>query len=119
MFNGDPVPEDAMSGGVGWNREEWFAKHGDFAAVTAIVNTVLDALKAEGITKFAFTGYCYGGQTFCFDMGFAQLNLECLTARIAFNLAYEGQGQAIAIAHPGRLEFPDDFEVNIHPCAGI
>jgi len=91
MFNGDPVPEDAMSGGVGWNREEWFAKHGDFAAVTAIVNTVLDALKAEGITKFAFTGYCYG-------------------ARIAFNLAYEGQGQAIAIAHPGRLEFPDDFE---------
>lgn len=31
--------------------------------VKPLVDTVIDALKEEGVTKFAFAGYCYGGES--------------------------------------------------------
>lgn len=40
--------------------KEWLSGHSS-AITKPIIDTVMEALKKEGVTKFAFTGYCYGG----------------------------------------------------------
>jgi dienelactone hydrolase len=57
-----------------------------------ILDAVINALKAEGVTTFGATGYCFG-------------------ARYAVDLAIDNVTKAIVIAHPSLLNVPDDFEV--------
>jgi hypothetical protein len=38
-------------------------------------------------------------------------NLVSVVARVAFDLAFQGLGQAIVVSHPSALKVPDDIEV--------
>ncbi|CDO69655.1 hypothetical protein BN946_scf184851.g43 [Trametes cinnabarina] len=89
LFEGDALPEDALhSGKVDFGA--WLAKHGA-DHVAGIVRTVIDALKAEGVTKFAAIGFCFG-------------------ARPAFDLAFNNEIQVVAVSHPSLLKIPADLE---------
>jgi len=91
MFNGDPIPADALTGGApGFDREKWSQRHG-IETVEPLVKRAYNALAQEGVTKFYLNGYCYG-------------------ARVAFDLAFEGFAHTITVSHPSRLVVPDDFE---------
>lgn len=76
LFNGDPVPPDALSGTVSeisymevlliplqvpFDHQTWSGKQ-LFAA--EIVSPVVRAFETQGISKFAFTGYCCGGKSY-------------------------------------------------------
>ncbi|KAI0752511.1 alpha/beta-hydrolase [Daedaleopsis nitida] len=88
-FKGDPVPPDAFSSG-NFDLMSWLGKHPVEEAMSDIRN-VIDALKAEGVTKFGAVGFCYGG------------------ARTAFNLAFTGEIHVVAVSHPSLLQVPDDL----------
>jgi len=92
LFNRDPAPPDA---GSSFDITKWFPNHAPDVIQAEIVKPLLTALEAEGITKFALIGYCFG-------------------ARVAFNLAFnpftKDSIKAIAVAHPSLLKNPDDFE---------
>ncbi|KAL7280329.1 hypothetical protein ACG7TL_005246 [Trametes sanguinea] len=89
LFEGDALPEDALhSGKVDFGA--WLAKHG-MDRVVGIIRTVIDALKAEGVTKFAAVGFCFG-------------------ARPAFDLAFNNELQVVAVSHPSLLQIPADLE---------
>ncbi|KAJ7697606.1 alpha/beta-hydrolase [Mycena rosella] len=91
MFNGDPYPADyGRPGAAPFNREKWMSDHGA-AQIRPRIDSVLAALKAEGVTGFAATGYCLG-------------------ARYVFDLAFDELIRASAISHPGRLQVPADLE---------
>ncbi|EMD39197.1 hypothetical protein CERSUDRAFT_112874 [Gelatoporia subvermispora B] len=86
IFNGDPYPADAMNN-PSFDRERWRAAHGP-DSWKPIVDAVVAALKAEGVTRIGTTGYCFG-------------------AFPAFYLALSGAGQVTVITHPGRLQVED------------
>jgi len=90
LFNGDPAPVDAFTPGSTFNIGEWFGKHGPPSS-RPIVDAVVAALKAEGVTKFLVNGYCYGG-------------------RFSFDLAFEGVATVVAVSHPSLLQVPADLE---------
>jgi dienelactone hydrolase len=73
----------------------WIAKHGP-EVTRPTLDAVIAALKAEGVTTFDATGYCFGG-------------------KYALDLAIENVTKAIAISHPSLLQIPADFEVRFHP----
>ncbi|KAJ7483315.1 dienelactone hydrolase endo-1,3,1,4-beta-D-glucanase [Mycena latifolia] len=86
---GDPVPEDAMSGGnFDWSK--WLPRHGT-ANTRPLLDKVIAALKADGVTTFGAVGYCFGG-------------------RYVFDLAFDGVISAAATAHPSLLQVPTDLE---------
>ncbi|KAJ7237266.1 dienelactone hydrolase endo-1,3,1,4-beta-D-glucanase [Mycena haematopus] len=91
LFNGDPVPTNAFDPSVNFNIGEWFAKGHDQAHTRPIIDKVIAALKAEGVTTFAAVGYCFGG-------------------RYVFDLAFENIIAASAVAHPSLLQIPADLE---------
>ncbi|KAF7345461.1 Dienelactone hydrolase endo-1,3,1,4-beta-D-glucanase [Mycena venus] len=91
LFNGDPVTPDAFSPGSTFDIGAWFAKGHDQAHTRPIVDKVIAALKAEGVTTFAAVGYCFG-------------------ARYVFDLAFENIIKASAVAHPSLLKVPEDLE---------
>ena len=61
----------------------------------ARVEGVVNALKTEGVTRVATTGYCYGG-------------------RLVFNLGIANVADVSATSHPSALQI-DDFEVRPMP----
>jgi dienelactone hydrolase len=69
----------------------WVGRHNPQITLP-ITQKVVAALKAEGVTTFGATGYCYGG-------------------RIALDLSFENVTKAIVISHPSLLQVPADFEV--------
>ncbi|KAJ6498276.1 hypothetical protein DFH09DRAFT_1376179 [Mycena vulgaris] len=69
----------------------WFAAHGP-AATRPPLEAVVTALKLDGVTRLAATGYCWGGVALCLRPAFA------------------GDIHAAAIAHPSLLVVPDDLE---------
>ncbi|KAH9893539.1 alpha/beta-hydrolase [Cubamyces lactineus] len=89
LFEGDALPEDALNTGT-FDLPSWLGKHGA-ERVAGIVRTVQDALKAEGVTKFAAVGFCFG-------------------ARPAFDLAFTNEVAVVAVAHPSLLQIPADLE---------
>ncbi|KAJ7237268.1 dienelactone hydrolase endo-1,3,1,4-beta-D-glucanase [Mycena haematopus] len=92
LFNGDPVPKNAFEPEININLiGEWLAKSHDEAHTRPIIDKVIAALKAEGVTTFAAVGYCFG-------------------ARYVFDLAFENIIAASAVAHPSHLEVPADLE---------
>lgn len=66
------------------------AKHGP-AQTRPTLDKVVVALKERGITTFGATGYCFG-------------------ARYVFDLAFDGIIKSAVVAHPSRLEVPEDLE---------
>ncbi|KAJ7665923.1 dienelactone hydrolase [Mycena polygramma] len=91
LFNGDPIDKDAFEANAPpFDREKWFAAHTEVQTRPPI-DSVVAALKAEGITRIASTGYCFG-------------------ARYVVDLAFDNVIQVSAISHPSRLTMPDDME---------
>ncbi|KAJ6558375.1 Alpha/Beta hydrolase protein [Mycena capillaripes] len=87
LFSGDPIlvapPPD-------FDREKWSASHGP-AETRPIIDSVIGALKEEGVIGFAGAGFCFG-------------------ARYVFDLAFDGILKVSAVSHPSRLVVPDDLE---------
>lgn len=92
LFNGDPVPENARE--IGFDLPSWSAKHGS-EVVKEIIDSVIGALKENGVSRFATTAYCFG-------------------APAAFYLAYARISHVTVVAHPSRLNIPADLEVSPH-----
>ena len=90
VFEGDPVPEDALESGK-FDIPAWLQRH-DPSVAQVLVEKVIAALKESGVTSFGTTSYCYG-------------------SRIAFNLAFMGLASATAVTHPSLLKIPEDLEV--------
>ncbi|KZV75429.1 alpha/beta-hydrolase [Peniophora sp. CONT] len=85
IFEGDARPVDADP--ATFDREAWHKKH-NFEHTGGIARDVIQALKAQGVTRFGLTGYCYG-------------------ARLVFDLAFEDIGQVAVVTHPSALDFAD------------
>ena len=90
VFDDDPAPVDAFNPGSTFNLMEWFGKH-PFTRAHVIIRAVLDALKADGVTKIGSLGYCYGG-------------------RLCFDLAFTGDVHVVATSHPSMVKAPEDVQ---------
>ncbi|KAJ7909412.1 Alpha/Beta hydrolase protein [Mycena leptocephala] len=90
MFNDDPVPQEAFSPNSTWDGVKWFSSHGP-QQIRPTIDSVVAALKEEGVTTFGATGYCLG-------------------ARYVMDLAFDNVIVASAISHPSMLVIPDDLE---------
>ena len=88
ILNNDPIID---FNDPTFDREKWFAAHGP-ESWTGVVDAVVAALKAEGVTRIGTTGYCFGGPP-------------------AFFLAFKNESHATVVAHPSGLAVPEDFEV--------
>ena len=97
MFEGDPVPADALETG-NFDVWAWIDKRGPKFA-EPIAKKVIAALKESGVTKFGTVGFCFG-------------------ARIGFNLAFEGVSSVTVATHPSHLEVPADLEVRVFTGCG-
>ncbi|KAH9928980.1 alpha/beta-hydrolase, partial [Amylocystis lapponica] len=89
QFNGDPV-SDANMNSATFDLAGWILKHNE-DTWRPIVDAVVSALKANGVTRFGTTGYCFG-------------------ALPVFYLAYSNTSHASVVAHPSHLQAPGDFE---------
>ncbi|KAI0795812.1 alpha/beta-hydrolase [Abortiporus biennis] len=90
FFNGDPLPADALNPGSTYDFTAWIQKHMP-PTKTELVQKVIDGLKAEGVKRFATTGYCYG-------------------ARLGFDFAFKGETHVTVANHPSFLKSPEDLE---------
>ncbi|KAF5370540.1 hypothetical protein D9757_010125 [Collybiopsis confluens] len=93
LFNGDPLPEDLFDSEEMRKTVDlptWLKKHGQ-DITRPIIDKVIEGLKAEGVTKFAATGFCFGG-------------------RYVFDLAFDNITFASIANHPSLLESPADLE---------
>jgi len=90
ILAGDPIPADALDAGSSFDFGKWVSKH---LANTyrPIIDKVVAALKEQGVTKFAATGFCYGG-------------------RVAFDLAFDNVISVTVVNHPSLLQIPADLE---------
>jgi len=88
-LNDDDVPYEAMNSG-NFNISAWFVNHHE-GKTRPPLDSVIAALKEQGITRFGATGYCFGG-------------------RYTFDLAFEGIIQCSVVAHPSLLKIPEDLE---------
>jgi dienelactone hydrolase len=71
---------------------------------------VIEGLKAQGITTYGATGYCYGGMTqyAYFPHQRASLRLSSFTAaRMVFDLAFDNIIHVSVVSHPSFLEYKD------------
>lgn len=84
-FDGDPVPVNQ----TGFNMTAWSLRHTE-ANTTVPLLKVIDGLKNSGVTKFAATGYCFGG-------------------RFIIRLSQNDTITVGVTAHPSQLVVPDDF----------
>ncbi|KAK7060048.1 dienelactone hydrolase endo-1,3,1,4-beta-D-glucanase [Favolaschia claudopus] len=92
LFNKDTVPLDAFNPGVNFDLMAWFGKgQHDQAHTRPIIDKVISALKADGVTSIGATGYCFGG-------------------RYVFDLAFDGVISVAVTAHPSMLQVPADLE---------
>ncbi|RDX50826.1 dienelactone hydrolase endo-1,3,1,4-beta-D-glucanase [Polyporus arcularius HHB13444] len=86
---GDALPEDVFTR-TDFDREAWIARHGPDSWVP-VVDAVVAALQAEGVTWIGTTGYCFG-------------------APPAWHLALKGASKVTVVSHPSRLRVPEDLE---------
>ncbi|KAF7364288.1 Dienelactone hydrolase endo--beta-d-glucanase [Mycena sanguinolenta] len=92
IFNGDPVPLDDFDPD-NFDLDKWVENGHDQIYTRPTVDKVVAALKAEGISTFLATGYCFG-------------------ARYVFDLAFENIFAAAVVAHPSLLRIPADLQVS-------
>jgi len=91
ILHGDPVPTNAFDPDANFDIGKWFGGGHDQASTRPIIDKVIEALKADGVTGFAAVGYCFGG-------------------RYVFDLAFDNVITAAATAHPSLLQVPADLE---------
>jgi len=89
-LNDDPIPSDALNPGSNFDIGKWFPNHTQDKTRPAI-DKVVEALKSQGVTELAATGYCFGG-------------------RYMFDLAFENIIKVGVVSHPSLLQVPDDLE---------
>ncbi|KAJ7624656.1 Alpha/Beta hydrolase protein [Roridomyces roridus] len=91
LFNGDPVPMSQLAADApAFDWPSWLPNHAP-AQTRPLIDAVMGALKAEGVTGFAAAGYCFG-------------------ARETLDLAFDNAISVAVIAHPSRLKVPADLE---------
>ncbi|KJA13717.1 hypothetical protein HYPSUDRAFT_49672 [Hypholoma sublateritium FD-334 SS-4] len=88
-LNGDPIPPDALNPGQTFDIMQWFPTHTQ-EFTRPPLDKVIAALKAEGVTSFGATGYCFGG-------------------RYVFDLAFDNVIKVGVVSHPSLLKTPDDL----------
>ncbi|KAJ3912878.1 dienelactone hydrolase family-domain-containing protein [Lentinula edodes] len=96
LFEKDGLPFDVFDSEEkrqAFDLPTWFGRHGPHVA-RPLLDKVIAALKEQGVTTFASTGYCYGG-------------------RLVFDLAFENITSASIASHPSLLKSPDDLEAQI------
>lgn len=85
----------------------WVSRHGrDFTR--PIIDKVIDGLKQDGATRFAATGYCFGG-LLTVDLKF-EIELIHISGRYVFDLGFDNAISTSIATHPSMLECPGDFE---------
>ncbi|KAI5889215.1 alpha/beta-hydrolase [Schizophyllum commune H4-8] len=92
-FAGEAVPDEIMNDPervAKFDIPAWCAKNGN-GARRPLIHAVIDALKAEGVTDFGATGYCFGGW-------------------YTFDLASDRLIKAASVSHPSFLKSPEDLE---------
>jgi len=89
-LHGDPVSLEAFKPGSTFKIADWLEKHTQ-EKTRPTVDKVVEALKSEGVTDFAATGYCFGG-------------------RYTFDLAFENVIKVVVVSHPSLLKIPEDLE---------
>ncbi|KAJ7701535.1 dienelactone hydrolase endo-1,3,1,4-beta-D-glucanase [Mycena rosella] len=89
-LHGDGFPTDIMKTPGLLDLPKWLSTHGT-ADTPPLLDSVIAALKADGVTSFGATGYCFGG-------------------RYVFDLAFDGIISAASVAHPSLLQVPSDLE---------
>ncbi|KAI6021444.1 Alpha/Beta hydrolase protein [Pisolithus microcarpus] len=88
-LNGDAAPPYAMNN-PNFKVKDWVQNH--MPDVTRPpLDDVIQALKRQGVTSFAVTGYCFGG-------------------RYAIDLAIDGIVDVIIVSHPSQVVVPTTFE---------
>ncbi|KAI0676103.1 alpha/beta-hydrolase [Trametes maxima] len=90
LFNGEPGPESGLSKISQDERNAWLSRHGP-ESWKGVLDAVVDALQAEGVTWIGTTGYCFG-------------------APPAWYLALKGSSKVTVVTHPSRLRTPEDLE---------
>ncbi|KAG8215081.1 hypothetical protein J3R82DRAFT_8502 [Butyriboletus roseoflavus] len=136
-LNGDPIPPDALNVSITLARthiserftthlhprgqEEgkfdlpsWLAKHGK-DTTRPLLDKVIAALKEQGVTQFAATGYCFGGESPRLVKGVERTRWERdpLPGRYTFDLAFDNVIKVAVVAHPSLLEIPKDLYTGI------
>ncbi|KAI0369105.1 alpha/beta-hydrolase [Pilatotrama ljubarskyi] len=89
LFQGDAIPSDALNR-PDFDRAGWMARHGP-DSWKPVLDAVVASLRAEGVTWIGTTGYCFG-------------------APPAWYLALKGESKVTVVAHPSRLQIPEDLE---------
>ncbi|TFY74577.1 hypothetical protein EWM64_g9437 [Hericium alpestre] len=94
LFDGDPVPEDAISlnatVSANFGFRAWLARN-SFGESLPKVKAVIHALKESGVSRFGAIGFCYGG-------------------RHVFDLAYEQKIHVSVASHPSFVQ-AEDLEI--------
>ncbi|KAK7050316.1 dienelactone hydrolase endo-1,3,1,4-beta-D-glucanase [Favolaschia claudopus] len=88
----DPVPLDALA--TGFDIHAWLNNGHSQAEIRPVIDKVIAALKASGVTTFAATGYCLGG-------------------RYVFDLGIDNVIKVGATSHPSSISSPVDFETYV------
>ncbi|KAL0477078.1 AIM2 [Acrasis kona] len=96
QFNGNPAPISALQG-VPFDFMAWGKSFSKEACYDNNVKFANELKEKHGVTKLAVIGYCWGG--------FSTLMIG------ATDIA-----NAVAVAHPSRLDFPGDIERIKKPC---
>ena len=91
ILEGDPRGLDTPKD---FDRAAWVAKHAPHSW-GPVVDSVVQALKAEGVTWIGTTGYCFG-------------------APPVWHLALKGWSTVSVVTHPSRLRAPEDLQVGSH-----
>ncbi|KAM6496810.1 Alpha/Beta hydrolase fold [Amanita muscaria] len=84
---GEPVPESILTNFDQTIVKKWVSEHTQ-ERTRPHLDKVINALKEQGITKFAATGYCFGG-------------------RYVFDLSFEHIIDVAITSHPSLLKLPD------------
>ncbi|TFK39477.1 dienelactone hydrolase endo-1,3,1,4-beta-D-glucanase [Crucibulum laeve] len=97
-LNGDPIPADALNNNISaldpsqtFDIKKWFQDGHTKEHTRPTLDKVINALKEEGVSTFAATGYCFGG-------------------RYVFDLAFDNAISVSVASHPSILTIPDDLE---------
>jgi len=92
-LHGDAIPISALGPGntLTVDLGKWLVPNHTQDKTRPTVDKVVEALKSEGVTEFAATGYCFG-------------------ARYVFDLAFDHVIKVGVVAHPSLLNVPEDLE---------
>jgi dienelactone hydrolase len=96
ILNGDPLT-DEMRQDPTFDRAKWFTNHGT-ESWTGVVDKVVEALKAEGVSRIGAVGFCFGAPPVLY-------------------LALKNSVHVSVLTHPSRLAYPEDLEVE--PCSMV